>query len=674
MGDGCFICRQTKLQKTIYPLPTVRVCRDHTTSIDSALTTRCSYHKSTELHLALRVLQRVVVSCMSTVAMAHAMKHAPGVSASGDAEDLEGTIIQGWLRKSHAGEAFKDAHSADALCRRGFHVFYYASPDNAHVHGHFDLRNVVEISPTEPNDGAPRDSIRISVAEGYIRKRIIIAFSTDRADTTRATWLRTWCSAIEHKWVHRDFDQYFDAALAARFDRAFGDTPAISCKRRTGEGYVKNTPRLAAEILSPRRGAGEQSEASSGASRLTSPDSSHRSAPSQRSGSSGGLLQAYEVLVPKNAAPGDMLKMALPPPREAQVIQITIPPNAKPGSLLTFELPTESASTEWLSQPSPSAAQLAAPAPPEEARAPAGTRVFVDDASEAAGALPAHMAAAARATPASPQSPPSRASGATPASPSSSHDIDTPLTEAEDPSSPREFAQQPAIPHARRLLLAAACLPPLSHRLATRQCRPPLSARGPTACSRTRSERPYAARDDHTRPERDDVLARTTHRRELDHGRRSRSPRAPAQMRALPCIAPRPPSILAVSTRDSPHHAVRLPCPPLLPRVQSSSRRRRRRRRAQCTAWPPRSRLRSPAPCAGSALAHPRNPSTSTAATTRSKPSTSRPRPPPRTHYRISLRRYHHRRHRPRPTSSGHRWTGCNGRRNRTPKTIQRRV
>ena len=604
--------------------------------------------------------------------MAHAMKHAPGVSASGDAEDLEGTIIQGWLRKSHAGEAFKDARKRRYFVSHGFHVFYYASPDNAHVHGHFDLRNVVEISPTEPNDGAPRDSIRISVAEGYIRKRIIIAFSTDRADTTRATWLRTWCSAIEHKWVHRDFDQYFDAALAARFDRAFGDTPAISCKRRTGEGYVKNTPRLAAEILSPRRGAGEQSEASSGASRLTSPDSSHRSAPSQRSGSSGGLLQAYEVLVPKNAAPGDMLKMALPPPREAQVIQITIPPNAKPGSLLTFELPTESASTEWLSQPSPSAAQLAAPAPPEEARAPAGTRVFVDDASEAAGVLPAHMAAAARATPASPQSPPSRASGAAPASPSSSHDIDTPLTEAEDPSSPREFAQQPAIPHARRLLLAAACLPPLSHRLATRQCRPPLSARGPTACSRTRSERPYAARDDHTRPERDDGT-RTHHTQTRARSRPSITLAACPPHRCAHCPASLSLPLPSSPCRPATHHTTPCVClaPPLLPRVQSSSR---LRRRAQCTAWPPRSRLRSPAPCAGSALAHPRNPSTSTAATTRSKPSTSRPRPPPRTHHRISLRRYHHRRPRPRPTSSGHRWTGCNGRRNRTPKTIQRRV
>ena len=134
-----------------------------------------------------------------------------GSYASTEAE-ADGTVIRGWLDKSHAGEHHKVSHHRRYVVSRGFHVFYYASPDSKHAHGHFDLRNVVEIGPALPSDAAPQESIRLLIAEiGREQKRIIVAFTTIRGEPSRADWLRSWCSAIDPKYVHASFAAFIDA-------------------------------------------------------------------------------------------------------------------------------------------------------------------------------------------------------------------------------------------------------------------------------------------------------------------------------------------------------------------------------------------------------------------------------------------------------------------------------
>eukprot|EP00966_Prymnesium_polylepis_P294646 6804100-Prymnesium_polylepis.4 len=91
------------------------------------------------------------------------------------------------------------------------------------IRGHFDLRNVVKISPC--NDADAPDAVDIDVAEGDSKgrpaKKLIISFVADKDD--RANWLQFWCSAILEQYVHEKLKSFIDLKLAAQYNSLYAD-------------------------------------------------------------------------------------------------------------------------------------------------------------------------------------------------------------------------------------------------------------------------------------------------------------------------------------------------------------------------------------------------------------------------------------------------------------------
>jgi hypothetical protein len=62
---------------------------------------------------------------------------------------MAATSCEGYLRKNHAGSVFGKKNTKRFFVTEAFTVFYYAHSDKARVKGHFDLRNVVRIRPSQ---------------------------------------------------------------------------------------------------------------------------------------------------------------------------------------------------------------------------------------------------------------------------------------------------------------------------------------------------------------------------------------------------------------------------------------------------------------------------------------------------------------------------------------------
>ena len=59
------------------------------------------------------------------------------------------TSMEGFLTKNHAGAEYKFAHNKRWFTSTGFHVVYYSAQDKRSLKGHFDLRNVLALKPSE---------------------------------------------------------------------------------------------------------------------------------------------------------------------------------------------------------------------------------------------------------------------------------------------------------------------------------------------------------------------------------------------------------------------------------------------------------------------------------------------------------------------------------------------
>lgn len=251
------------------------------------------------------------------------------------------THLEGWLTKSHAGQAFRGDSRRRYFVSSGFHCFYYTDDTKKAAKGHFDWRNVVEISPV--SESIAPDAIKLCIAEKSSRgasmtkslvtysiaKTMVISFSEDAG--AKQKWLTAWCSAVCPQYVDEPLQQYISAPLSARFNMTFGSTRGVGSKRSLLRKATPTAPLTPRDREAGSSGAISSSDAegqlASDAGRVTEPDTPR----AQHS-----RLIAYEATVPDGAVAGDKLRMSLPGYRE---VQVCIPPGAVPGSILTFELP-----------------------------------------------------------------------------------------------------------------------------------------------------------------------------------------------------------------------------------------------------------------------------------------------------------------------------------------------
>ena len=249
------------------------------------------------------------------------------------------TELSGWLKKSHASAPYRSSSRKRFFRLQGFHVYYYSADPakGGAVRGHFDLRNVVHISPVDEKE-AP-DAIRLRIAEGsadQVRKMTVISFEVEPG--RRTEWLEAWCSAISRKYVHQTLAHHISPPLASRFNASFGHQEGMGSRRSLISALPPRisplTSRDQQADMTPCDGAQTPSLPlfnSCVADRLDTPRTA--ADPAQ---------VTYEVTVPQGAMPGDKLKMQLPTGPD---VQITIPKGAAPGTVLSFELP-ESAGSE----------------------------------------------------------------------------------------------------------------------------------------------------------------------------------------------------------------------------------------------------------------------------------------------------------------------------------------
>jgi len=224
-------------------------------------------------------------------------------------------------------------------------VSYYQDNMKGSIRGHFDLRNVVKISPC--NDADAPDAVDIDVAEGDSKgrpaKKLIISFVADKDD--RANWLQFWCSAILEQYVHEKLKSFIDLKLAAQYNSLYADQPACAAKLSRFSKYPSTTT-----ILSPRSASQQvPDQLDTPRAPETVPISDVPSEPPQppvkKMGTS--LVPApapasddadvtFEVTVPDGVKPGDKLQATTP---SGVKVKLVVPDKAEPGMSLTFTLP-----------------------------------------------------------------------------------------------------------------------------------------------------------------------------------------------------------------------------------------------------------------------------------------------------------------------------------------------
>ena len=161
-------------------------------------------------------------------------------------------IVEGYVRKNHAGQDFSRTNHRRYFVAEGFRVFYYTDAKKTSVKGHFDLRNVIQIRPyggasSKVGPGA----IVVQIAEpNYAgpHKNMVISFLDKRA-----AWLTLFCSATVPDYVEESLRQYVDKGLAESLNARYGAAEAVSAYRSVFERFLtRRTPTVA--VLTPRIG------------------------------------------------------------------------------------------------------------------------------------------------------------------------------------------------------------------------------------------------------------------------------------------------------------------------------------------------------------------------------------------------------------------------------------
>ena len=225
---------------------------------------------------------------------------------------MSATEIVGFLRKNHAGKPFAIEWRRRLFVSSGYEVAYYADEKCKKLKGKFSLLNVTAIVPTPATEAENAISLSLCETAEHAIKTLVISFAGDPAAKPR--WLRAWCSAVPRSSIDASLLQHVDAKVAAALAGGVSaESPKVS--ERSGR-HELDTPR------------DEQQ------------------------------YQAYEVIVPRSAVPGDKLKFTLPTGEEAVVL---IPEGAKRGAPLCFELPKTASTDARIREKEASAAIQASP-------------------------------------------------------------------------------------------------------------------------------------------------------------------------------------------------------------------------------------------------------------------------------------------------------------------------
>jgi hypothetical protein len=290
------------------------------------------------------------------------------------------TSCEGFLRKNHAGSVFGKKSQRRYFVTEGFTVFYYVDASRGRVKGHFDLRNVVRIRPSQ-DPSVSEGAVDVLVAEpGSARppKMLVISFSLEPA--RRDAWLKLWCSAIYKDYVVEPLRSFADPALTATLNTDFSDVEAVSTVRslfnRRAPTTGVLTPRTRANLtkfkaagamLAMAARAAKASEAGGASGSAWKPPpppgkpvgtlpepltpldtprdmtprdgapSSPRpmGSPSERADAPASDQVTFEITVPEGVSPGDRLQATTP---SGAKVKLSVPEGAEAGTILTCAL------------------------------------------------------------------------------------------------------------------------------------------------------------------------------------------------------------------------------------------------------------------------------------------------------------------------------------------------
>ena len=270
---------------------------------------------------------------------------------------MDDTKIEGFLRKNRAGMPFAKMSNRRYFTTEGFTVFYYADATKSKVKGHFDLRNVQGLMPSEdPGVGEGAVDVLIWDANGP-QKRMVISFSAEKE--RRDAWLRHWTSAVEAKYVEETLLPLRDEALAATLNGSYGHTDAVAPTRAL---LFKRAPTT--KVMTPRNsalraqygdGGGDSAAGTAARDGLDTPRVGNTELPATAApklpmpegtppkppvkpavGPADDDEVTYEITVPEGVQPGDKLQATTP---SGVKVKLAVPAGALPGTILTFALP-----------------------------------------------------------------------------------------------------------------------------------------------------------------------------------------------------------------------------------------------------------------------------------------------------------------------------------------------
>ena len=251
---------------------------------------------------------------------------------------MSGMMVEGFLRKNHAGQDFAKSNNRRYFLAEGFTVFYYTDAKKATVKGHFDLRNVIRIRPhdaSDPDVGEGAIDMRIAESKGNgPPKKMVLSFSLE--PQKRAEWLALFCSATFPEYVEESLRQYVDRGLVESLDASYGDVEAVSTRRSMFSRRAPTTKALTPRSsITPRDGPPPTGAAPTESQGTLSQLDTPRGADPAPEPNGGGEI-TFEITVPPGVKPGDRLKATTP---SGVRVKLSVPEGAVPGTILTFALP-----------------------------------------------------------------------------------------------------------------------------------------------------------------------------------------------------------------------------------------------------------------------------------------------------------------------------------------------
>jgi len=264
--------------------------------------------------------------------------------------------MEGYLRKNHNSLQFSAKNNIRYFTTSGFTVFYYESEKRSKPKGHFDLRNVLTVKPTE-DAGAGVGAIELKIGDpkGQVAKRMVVSF-TPASTEQRAAWLTLWCSAVSPDGVEHTLREYINPPLSAKLNSEYGGTSAVAPRR----SLLSKAPSTTT-VLTPRSQVTTNLRMQYGDAAAPPYDSSGYDTPrgSLQPPRAGEPLPrpegqppvpppkkaevkgeadevTFEITVPSSVQPGDKLQATTP---SGVKVKLAVPEGAEPGTILTFSLP-----------------------------------------------------------------------------------------------------------------------------------------------------------------------------------------------------------------------------------------------------------------------------------------------------------------------------------------------